>query len=414
MRNWMRNWTSLVSFGLLCGVVFALTSSCSLKPKSRAKFYIDISALKKSMQAGGVDEVQPPSQDEILNLGGMMSERGDGEISINSFPSGPSFVFPSPPSGTSGAPPLSGFNCFMVNVIGPGIPPQGVEPGDDPPNVAYGKAVQGGPFTYFGILSAPITTSAGSHVIQLDVPAGPGRLIQLIGLVDGGDNAVVNFCAGQGPLPSGPYFFEVAQTFVGSAFGDLAVNMTQDYSGNSQQFWYQYSKRLNGSGSCVAYSGRYFVSTPSSDTGIAFAVELNPSPNPVAVEVNDFLFEITVPAAVSIGAKIFVESNSPTGSSLFPSGYAAVVDANEVRTFVAAGTYVTNFRFPPTLLRDVGGGKKMVVLIYSLDSSAFSLNEEGAGSYGAPLSGSGLMKATTMAGWANATNLPYVIASRCY
>ncbi len=76
----------------------------------------------------------------------------------------------------------SDFSCFMVNVMGSGIPP--LKPEIDTQSLL--NQIANNQFcSYAGITSAPILNTGANVSVELSVPSGPGRVIQVIGVNDG-------------------------------------------------------------------------------------------------------------------------------------------------------------------------------------------------------------------------------------
>ncbi len=92
----------------------------------------------------------------------------------------------------SGPATITDFNCIAVNVVSEDIP--SLKPGLFPSGL-IGPLRGGATCTYPGIMSPPLSmpTAGGSVEIQLQVPRGPHRLIQVLGIYRSGCASTVPF-----------------------------------------------------------------------------------------------------------------------------------------------------------------------------------------------------------------------------
>lgn len=131
-------------------------TGCSLQPKSqRTKIFIDLSEV--------VDQAR--SEEALLSL----------QPNVMSSPA------PAPSS-------IAGFDCLAVNIVGPGIPKAPQDHGDeDPVAIANALLNPASPScTYLGAHAGPIVKGPNGFPAQvelsLNVPAGPQRVIQVVGI----------------------------------------------------------------------------------------------------------------------------------------------------------------------------------------------------------------------------------------
>ncbi len=373
----------------------SLFSSCTLKPKDQVTLFLDLSPIKNKALGTKVDFRN--------SLGGVSG----GSPGILNFPS-PTLV-PAPPSV------LSSFTCFAINVSGPGIPPMpgSVHAGDPPPEVSYAHAVQGGVADgYPGIVSTPILFTAGSQTIQLDVPAGPGRLIQLVGMVSSvANDPIDNFCNHGGPLPvgngSGDGYFEVGRAFVPSAFNDLSVTLTDDYTG--KRAWYQEFKRIKSQDNCKPFAAQYFASggsiTSAQDTFYFSLATSNSSIWAFPMKMNNIQAEVTTANSIVLGAKLYLGY-----SGALPYPLTGGIDATNTVSLVAAGTYQVSFNFPMTNVAPDANDAR--IAIYRISGGAtFQLECEAGGTQPEPIGTVGFYSS----GWQNVSGQrPHVMIGQCF
>lgn len=383
-------------------LVFATASSCTLKPKDQVRLYLELAPSKYRAATQAL-----PSIAEVQDLIGLPG--------VLSFPS-PTLT-PAPPTALTGA---SGFTCFAVNVTGPGIPalPGSIHAGDPPPSVAYARAVQAGvPDAYPGIVSNRILPTPGAQNIELDVPAGAGRLIQLIGLKESSaGDPIALFCNNAGPLPvgsgSGDGYFEVGRAFVPNAFNDLALTLNEDYAGKPN--WYQEYKRLKSQGNCKPWAAKFgsdiILSTASLFDAYYFALDVSGLGK--SMSFNDVQVEVTTPAARTLAARVYVQlSPAPTVDRLPTTGYAAMFDSLNTVT-VNGSLQQIGFQFPIITVPD--SAVDTFVVIYSVTAGQhFQLVGEVSG-IPAPINTAAGYNTGTPIWTAGISNVPHVMIGRCF
>jgi len=183
-----------MNFRLLVFSLFLLNSSCSLVPSSSEdiKVYID---------------VKNPTQFK-QNL-------------IESF-----LLSSTPPTS------YSGFNCFGVNIMGPGI--KDIDDKEDTASILSNLYSGSSYCSYPGVTSKPLT-GTGSNTIELVVPAGKSRIIQYVGITDsGGTVCSSSQSIGENKNDTGASYYEVGRTIT-DLFTETAVNITNAYDTASNQ-----------------------------------------------------------------------------------------------------------------------------------------------------------------------------------
>lgn len=399
---------------LSSSMTLLLLSACSLDPRDKSTIHVDLSGIAKESNSQLESNL---STDEEIDVW-----KPDNQISYLSGPS----ILAFPPSPMPRVPAAPGnlaigstdFTCFILNVMGPGIVDNNDhDPSDEPPQTRYSRAVNGGYTAYAGITSAPITAT-GNQTVEISVPAGPGRLVQVLGLKRGAANdAVDQFCNNQTSLlPNGDGFFEVARAFIPSAYGDLAVNMNAHYL-TSHPVWYKEFKRITGGISqagCREYDGKFCNSTASCGVQVPitgtdrthFAITLNPGASVNQISVNRFKVELEGGAASSVvTAKLYVDGF--LGGVVNPTGATQVVNSADTYT-LGAGAPGTSFvfNFPPT---NFPASTNTVLVIEG--TTPFNMMGN-TGSYsGQPLTGAYEWTGS----WTTCgATLPFVTVERCY
>ncbi len=112
-------------------------------------------------------------------------------------------------ASASPRPSASQFDCLAVNVVGPNIPAVRTrhdEKEDEREEFRLGDMLAGSSCAYPGILSRGVSAQSESTV-ELIVPAGPQRLIQVAGIIEGN----TNFCQSGQTLPD--YLMSLPQNF---------------------------------------------------------------------------------------------------------------------------------------------------------------------------------------------------------
>ncbi len=372
-------------------MVFLVFSSCTMKAKDQITLFLDIAPTKHKASARvlpSIDQVQ-----EVIGIPGVLG-----------FPN------PTPsPSAPTASTDLSGFDCFAINVMGPGIPSQEVpKPGDPPADVVFSRVMQGVPTAYQGIISSKISYTPGPQSIELDVPAGPARMVQLIGLKSAAANdPIAQFCNGvTGFVPDGEGFFEVGRSFIPNAFSDVGVTLNEDYVGKPA--WYQEYKRLSQQNGCKPFATRYGVGNIQSAAGKAFSIAVNPS---ISMAFNDIQVEVTTTvASETLTASLYTDVNTAPSTSMFPGvgTYATAVAATNTVSFASTVTnQQVGFHFPPTTIP--GGANPSFIIIYSTLAQNFQLTGESTG-VPSPISSESIYAAS----WSALSTSPHVMIGRCF
>lgn len=406
----MMKWNSFASVILSIASFFFL-NACSLEPKSGATLHLSLAELRAVMEKASKEE-------QARLVADQNRERDDEFSTVLAFPTQATNPTPSPPSG------VVDFTCFAVNVMGPGIPSsEAPDPNDDPPDVRHARAVAGMPTAYKGITSGAFSLSSGvAGSVDVNVPAGSSRVVQVIGLKALSSTAgdpIYDFCTGAvSSFPTsgstGDGYFIVAQSHIPSAFGDLSVTMSQDYIGRPN--WYKEYKRIKGQGNCRVLGGKFKTGAETAAGGgpqIMFAYGINPGAtfsNPV--KMNRFRVQIVGAGSNSnISAKIYT-STASIGTGTFvgqtPTVYSNVYSANEsylVNAAQASDTY--DFTFSNA---QIPSNTDSYFVVYG--DSAFNLMGESTGLSNAPM---GVVSYWDGSVWTSvgATN-PYVSIETCF
>ncbi|HUP58726.1 MAG TPA: LamG domain-containing protein [Bdellovibrionota bacterium] len=118
---------------------------------------------------------------------------------------------------------VAGFDCLAVNVMGKGIvPPSGYNPGD----FTFDALYAGSSCSYPGI-NAIIPNVMGETKINLRVPTGPRRVIQVAGLVEEG-STICSVSDLDDPGGDGGSIYELGRTVV-DLYRDFAVSVPNTY-----------------------------------------------------------------------------------------------------------------------------------------------------------------------------------------
>ncbi|MGE0615243.1 MAG: hypothetical protein AB7P04_06355 [Bacteriovoracia bacterium] len=129
------------------------------------------------------------------------------------------------------APPTtaSGFNCLGVNVVGPGIfPPAGHHlPQGKTLDDVLQSMMNGETCTYPGITTLPISLSA-TTTVDLQVPAGSNRIIQVGGIVDS-TSGYCNRTVPLGEVDGEMDVYELGRARI-DLFSEQTVNITNTYN----------------------------------------------------------------------------------------------------------------------------------------------------------------------------------------
>jgi hypothetical protein len=212
-----------------------------------------------------------------------------------------------PQAGAHSAAPtsLSAFNCYAVNIIGPGMPADS--------RLACGDPTQGlGAFAGF--------VSSTTPTLSIQVPNGAARQISLIGTVQSGAcpdiNTLLNSQNGGGSGSNvNPYL--LATTTV-DVFSDVSVNLTAAYDPNNPKPFLQ---GCGGSGPQYAPTAGYTGHVINSSSGIVGGETSGPS-DPSS-NANDIFGTSVSPSVLSsiFGASITSGSTAAITSSVM--GYNA-------------------------------------------------------------------------------------------
>lgn len=189
--------------GLILSCVIGFLVSCSLEPASKNR--------KIFIQIDGQEQNSSSLADALLNP---LSQHSPG---------------PAPSV-------LSGFDCFGVNVTGPGIPDSSTNPQPNIGGVFDALMNRTSYCSYRGILAGPVYLGATPQDIAMVVPPGL-RLIQIVGLKErnGSNDCISEFNQGipRGIGPSGvpaeADVFEVGRAALNLAGADASVAIPIDW-----------------------------------------------------------------------------------------------------------------------------------------------------------------------------------------
>lgn len=127
---------------------------------------------------------------------------------------------------------LTEFSCLLVNVFGPGIDSKNTKFGSDLDKIRR-DALTGSSCGYPGVVSQTIVPSNGiypSTTIDLSIPTGIGRVIQVVGVIKESDCALS--MAMKNPAwqdsPQGNYY-EIGHV-TADILGDVVLSLKDDYS----------------------------------------------------------------------------------------------------------------------------------------------------------------------------------------
>ncbi len=132
------------------------------------------------------------------------------------------------------APPqtATGFQCYGVNVTGPGIADSSIHP-EPNPMLTFQKTLAGDYCTYRGVVTPPVYLNAGNADVALQVPPGGVRLVQVFGVNDpvictngsfGNDGGSGTNTSSSGS--GGGKYFELGRGVVADLFSDRSVEIT--------------------------------------------------------------------------------------------------------------------------------------------------------------------------------------------
>lgn len=189
-------------------IVLSLSlSSCSFKSHEMGMQLIQINLPQRNARASRISEVKPGLSEKFTRNFSGINQKG---------------ALPNLTS-TSGAPAdISYFNCYAVNVIGPGIPA----------NPAMSCSTGPGLGIASGFVAAPTATTPAT--LTVTVPNGTGITFQILGAISTAANGscpniedILAAGTGQGTLQGSPYI--LAQTTV-DVVADATIDMVTNYT----------------------------------------------------------------------------------------------------------------------------------------------------------------------------------------
>ncbi|MBS1960921.1 MAG: hypothetical protein JST04_01805 [Bdellovibrionales bacterium] len=273
--------------------------------------------------------------------------------------SGPAYGLGAPPPTTSG------FQCFAVNVTGPGI-------GDSSPNPHLG--IELGPIfdrllskqsycSYRGVVSPTIsraTVDAGAGSAALQVPPGGVRLVQITGVNDPLVCAagVINDPPGS---VSGNRYFEVGRAVLNDVFGDRSVDVAMDWPATAAE---QSARMMDcGDGTCGTLSG-------VDSTGAAASTPVYQYPNPSPSVFNSLAFKVNAPFGKRM-MKLTILLSSPLAAN------TAVVELRK-NTGTAPSLDLTHGVSVPVTLNVPAGGSATPYTVDLLDAAGNPIVSDGS------------------------------------
>lgn len=161
--NWHSTKKTYFSRATIAGASAALAwfTACSLEPKHRdPQLTIDLSNLRTAVER---DRLRAAGVDPVTSA---MRAPGERAAFTGTF-------FPPPSTADK-------FDCYAVNVMGPGIPSRG---GEDPAPLLQRVAGGENYCSYIGAHSRIFALSAGeTKDLTISLPSGPQRIVQFIGI----------------------------------------------------------------------------------------------------------------------------------------------------------------------------------------------------------------------------------------
>ncbi len=288
------------------------------------------------------------------------------------------------------APPTSAslFNCYAVNVTGPGIGNSGggggtPGPNDDPAVVFPKVWAETSYCSYRGVITPPINiVSPGSADVALQVPPGDLRLVQVVGI---NDPLVCASGVVDDPVGStgGGRFFEVGRAKLVGVFSDRSVSIGMNWPTGANAPALQAARAMDcGSGSCTVGGNPAPAALPSpspsillNSGGMNIVQRLPSSPGKSLKQISLMLNSTLFSAGNSPSIKIY-KAPSGTDPTTVP-GASAVVD-----TFFAGHVAIpTPLPSGAPVMIDVpigdGTGTPLImadgfVYFFAMNSSSFS------------------------------------------
>lgn len=261
-------------------------AGCSLEPRGYTHLSLEIKPSKRELlrQKRRALQAHSPLQ---RNLAHLLSAPAGGRDALSSF------LIPST---------ASEFNCFAVNVVGEGIP------ATDATYLDY--SYYPNYCTYPGASSSIVKASTGSVTLELDVPSGADRTIQVVGMQ-----------TSSGACPSGQ---------LGSHYADSTVTDLYELGRTVTDVFYEGSVSIN--------SG-YDPSNPKSPWGCRefkyYAYTVNATSNLVYSNVID----MTTGTLTSATTATVASPTTPVAIAADPKGrFVWVANATTVQAYKIAPT----------------------------------------------------------------------------
>lgn len=298
-------------------LLLLFTTACSLEPKkNQSEVQIDLGDILKTTQSAYQE-----SPFDFLNQ----------DVGARTIP----------------LPSMANFNCFGVNVTGPGIPNsgQGGPPPNAPPNyLAYihQKLLTRQSYcAYRGIVSPPVSFASAMNV-SMQVPSGPARVVQVVGSYSATQCA--NGFTGSGGAGSQLDIYEVGRAVV-DLFGDVSLNINNEWpTGGTAS---DQSDRLGRVVDCEGCENFGISPPPSVNpswtvgtfTGVAQKILLF---NPGRIQRVHFRSNYSI-AAASVRAKIFTDAEVTSNLAPTNSGSLGYEMAAALPVTATADEYVIQF-----------------------------------------------------------------------
>lgn len=214
----------------------------------------------------------------------------------------------------------SGFNCYGVNVTGPGIGDSSSRPGSQDLGIIFDKLLRKESYcSYRGIVTPPIVLGAGgTSEVALQVPPGGLRLVQVVGVNDPlvCSSGVLDEPAGS--TSGGGRFFEVGRAVVGDLFGDQSVDVATNWPATSAL---QAARVMDCGGNCALLD--HFNGAATGAAGFAtFTKYAQRLPVTAGKYIRSVDIDLNLTVADSVTVAIY---SSATGASVpaSPTGYSA-------------------------------------------------------------------------------------------
>jgi len=128
---------------------------------------------------------------------------------------------------------LDSFACLGVNVTGPGIADSSIHEPETDLGGIFARLVAGERCSYRGVIAGPFyrnvaTNSFTAVDASMSIPAGAGRMIQVLGVTD--PVACASAFQEEDPGVSGPRYYEVARAFLPSLFSSQSVSLNTSWN----------------------------------------------------------------------------------------------------------------------------------------------------------------------------------------